>query len=121
MNKYYLNDWKNSTKDEILDEFEFEGNREELNVLFATYTYEDWEGDAFLIVEKNNQLYEVNAWHCSCYELEQQFDLEETSIEALEEYLKGDKGLDYWNKNNIYRDELVEFIKQYKRGNRYGE
>lgn len=119
-NKYYLFDWENSTKDEILDEFEFEGDRSEIEILFASYNYECWEGEAFLIVKKENKLYEVNAWHCSCYGLENQFDLEETSIEQLEFYLeKGNKfensyTLHYNNEPVFIKEQLADFIKNYK-------
>lgn len=107
-NKYYLYDWENSTKDEILDEFEFNGDRSKIEILFASYTYENYSGDAFVIAEKDGKLYEVNAGHCSCYGLEGQFELEETSIEAIEHYIK--KG----NFFHWYKDELIEFIKEYK-------
>jgi hypothetical protein len=114
-NKYYLYDWENSTKDEILDEFEFEGDRSEIEILFASYTYEDYLGEAFLIVKKENKLYEVNAEHCSCYGLEEQFELEETSIEQLEFYLEeGNKFGYYCYGADFIKEQLVDFIKNYK-------
>lgn len=113
-NKYYLFDWGNSTKDEILDEFEFNGDRSKIEILFASYSYENYEGEAFLIVKKENKLYEVSAYHCSCYGLESQFDLEETSIEQLEFYLeKGNKFCYYFGEDFI-KEQLVDFIKNYK-------
>lgn len=113
-NKYYLCDWENSTKDEILEEFDFEGDRSEIEILFASYTYEYWEGEAFLIAEKENKLYEVNAYHCSCYGLEGQFDLEETSIEQLEFYLENGNKFNYYNEKDFIREQLADFIKIYK-------
>lgn len=122
-NKYYLNNWSNATKDEILDEFEYIGDRSKINILFASYTYESYEGEAFLIVEKDNMLYEVNASHCSCYGLENQFDLEETSIQAIEHRLQNSTrfGNSYWDTKNIFRNELIDFIKNYKYNERYLE
>lgn len=113
-NKYYINDWENSTKDEILDDFEFKGDRSEIEILFASYTYESYHGEAFLIVKKENKLYEVNASHCSCYGLENQFELEETTIEQLKFYLeKGDK-FDYHYGKTFIKEQLLDFIKHYK-------
>lgn len=105
-NKYYINDWENSSKDEILNDFDFKGDRSKIKILFASYTYESYQSEAFLIVEKENKLYEVNASHCSCYGLENQFELEETSIEQLEFYLE---------KGKVFlKEQLEDFIKHYK-------
>lgn len=112
--KYYINDWKNSTKDEILNEFEFKGDRSKIEILFASYTSGSYDGEAFLIVEKDNKIYEVNASHCSCYGLENQFELEETSIDQLVFYLeKGDK-FNYHYEGDCIREQLEDFIKHYK-------
>ena len=113
-NKYYINDWENSTKDEILDEFEFEGDRSKIEILFASYTYEWYIGEAFLIVKKENKLYEVNAGHCSCYGLENQFNLEETSIEQLEFYLEKGNKFKWYNGPDFIKEQLLDFIKYYK-------
>lgn len=113
-NKHYLFDWENYTKDEILDEFEFNGDRSKIEILFASYTYEMYSGEAFLIVKKENKLYEVNANHCSCYGLEGQFDLEETSIKQLEFYLEKGHKFRYYNGEDFIKEHLVDFIKNYK-------
>lgn len=107
-NKYYLNDWEDSTKDEILDEFEALEEDRDVNILFATYDFSNWQGDAFVIAEKNGKLFEVHAEHCSCYGLENQFVLEETNIEAIEHYIKNGK---FYHK---YKKELIKFVKEYK-------
>jgi hypothetical protein len=63
-----------------------------LTVLFAAYTYECYEGDALVIFKKDDQLYEVNGGHCSCYGLSErnyhndgpdQWEPEETTKEAI--------------------------------------
>ena len=111
-NKYFLNDWKNKSKQDILDDFQ---EKQDHNIVFASYVWQNYEGEAFVLVEKDGKLYEVNAYHCSCYGLENQFELEETSIEALEKYLEsGRYGTDYWTGRNLYRKELIEFIKEWK-------
>ncbi|MEM4395821.1 MAG: hypothetical protein QXW48_04500 [Thermoplasmata archaeon] len=110
-NKYFLNDWKNKSKQDILDDF---CEKQDHNIIFASYVYQDYQGDAFVLVEKDGKLYEVNAGHCSCYGLENQFNLEETSIAALVKYLTSDiYGLDFWTGRNLYRNELIDFIREW--------
>lgn len=52
-------------------------------VLFADYSYGDYEGSARVIYKKYGKLYEVYGSHCSCYGLEGQWEPEETSAESL--------------------------------------
>jgi len=56
---------------------------EGINIIAAYYTYEDYSGAAFVLFEQDGKLYEVNAFHCSCYGLENQWAPEETSLEAV--------------------------------------
>lgn len=53
------------------------------NILFACYDTGNHDGQALIIYEKDNQLYEVNGSHDSCTGLEGQWEPEETNIEAL--------------------------------------
>lgn len=56
----------------------------EFRVLLACYGGEDYKGRAFILMKGvNSKLWEVNAYHCSCYELEGQWLPEQTSIAAL--------------------------------------
>ena len=81
-----------------------------VNILFASYSIDNYVGDAFVLLEKNGNLYEVNGSHCSCYGLEDQFDPEITTLEALEHRLvhgkMGAEGLH----GNHYASELKEFL-----------
>lgn len=52
-------------------------------VLFASYSYQDYSGDAFVLVAVNKDLFEVNGSHCSCYGLEGQFDMEKIVLKEL--------------------------------------
>lgn len=52
-------------------------------VLFAIYTNEAWEGEAWLLLEKNGELYISEASHCSCYGLDGAFDPVLTSPETI--------------------------------------
>ena len=79
-------------------------------ILFASYGYANYSGDAWVLFEKEGKLFEVNGSHCSCYGLEGQFEPEETDLKALEFRLqKGTWGLDGWSDNN-FREELIKFL-----------
>lgn len=54
-----------------------------VEILLASYTYENYSGDAFVLFRRDGKLYEVNGGHCSCYGLEDQWLPEETSKEEL--------------------------------------
>jgi len=53
------------------------------DIVVAVYESESYEGNAFVLYQKDGKLYEVNGSHCSCYGLENQWKPEETSIEAI--------------------------------------
>ena len=81
-----------------------------VNILFASYNYENYSGEAWVLFEQNGKLYEVNGSHCSCYGLEGQWEPEETTLEVLEYRLtKGTFGNDSWSENN-FREELLKFL-----------
>lgn len=83
---------------------------EPINILFATYSYQDYSGDAFVLFERDGKLFEVNGSHCSCYGLEGQFEPEETSVEALAHRLiEGKMGQDSYC-GNEYGNELKQFL-----------
>jgi hypothetical protein len=52
-------------------------------IYIASYEEGSYEGDAFVLFERDGKLYEVNGSHCSCMGLEGQWKPEETSWEAL--------------------------------------
>lgn len=52
-------------------------------VYLAWYGYGSYCGESLVIFEKDKQLYEVNGSHCSCHGLEDQWQPETTSWEAL--------------------------------------
>lgn len=54
-----------------------------IEVLLASYSYENYSGSAFVLFRRDGKLYEVNASHCSCYGVEGQWQPEETTKEAL--------------------------------------
>lgn len=82
----------------------------DLNILFASYGQNNCSGDAFVLFEKNGELFEVNGGHCSCYGLEGQFTPEATTLEALAHRLTaGNMGTDSYS-DNEFATELKNFI-----------
>ena len=79
-------------------------------ILFASYTYEGYEGSAWVLFTNQGKLYEVNGSHCSCNGLEGQWEPEEVNlVELRNRVLVGTLGQDY-DKCSIFRDELIKFL-----------
>lgn len=55
----------------------------DFNILVAGYFYEHYEGSAYVLAEKNGQLFEVSGGHCSCYGLEGQWSPAEINVNYL--------------------------------------
>jgi len=55
----------------------------EEQILFAVYDTPDYDGYGFVLLKIDGMLFEVHGSHCSCYGLEDQWELEPTTIEAL--------------------------------------
>lgn len=80
----FLNDWSDSGFNGMCIDFQIDrGCLEGATILLASYTYENYTGEAFVLFEKDGLLFEVDGSHCSCYGLEGQWDPEETTKEAL--------------------------------------
>jgi hypothetical protein len=74
-------------------------------VLFAAYEYEDYSGDAVVIFMKDGKLFHVDAGHCSCFGLEQQWSPEEMPVEALRHIVMKGSGV-----LHEFRDGLVRLL-----------
>jgi hypothetical protein len=90
MEPIYLHDWSdpdwkgNVGREALMNSFEIgEGEMGGVEILLASYTYENYEGDAFVLFRRDGKLYEVNGGHCSCYGLEGQWKPEETTAADL--------------------------------------
>lgn len=104
----YLNDWRDRQLQGLMNDFEV--NHVEGNILFASYGQENYNGQAFVLLEKAGKLYEINADTSSWYGLEGQFEPEETTLEALAYRLThGTMGEDNYT-SNIFADELKQFL-----------
>lgn len=67
--------------EDLFDQFNTPHNeREGVKIIAAYYSY---EGIAWVLFDKDGELYEVNGAHCSCYGLEDQWSPENVPIEAL--------------------------------------
>jgi len=101
----YLNDWvgegiEGLMRDYSIDPQDLEG----VNIILADYSYQDYEGNSFVLFEKAGKLYEVNGGHCSCYGLEGQWEPEEVLLEELLNRAKNG----YFH--GSHREELVEIL-----------
>jgi hypothetical protein len=84
MNRYFGFD----DRDDVKGRFDYNGDDfpTDDQILFAAYGGGSYDGIAKVIFEKDGKVYEVNASHCSCYGLEDQWSPEETSWEAMKKY-----------------------------------
>ncbi len=81
-----------------------------INILFATYGCQDYEGSSWVLFERDGKLFEVNGSHCSCYGLENQFEPEETTLDAIEyRLINGKMGNDDYS-GNEFANELKQFL-----------
>ena len=81
----------------------------DINILFASYNFADYEGKAWVLLEKEGKLFEVNAEHCSCYGVEGQWEPKQVSLEELKHRLeKGTLGKD--GSLNYFATELKQFL-----------
>ena len=111
----FLHDWSESGLEGVIEDFGVkEADLIGINVLLASYTYRCYEGNAFVLFEKEGRLYEVNGGHCSCFGLEGQWEPDETNIEVLEHRLhQGELGRSYDGENE-YGQELQLVINKLK-------
>lgn len=93
MDKRILNDW--SDRADIVASFGEPGALDGAEVLFASYTYENYSGSATVIFRRDGKLYEAHGSHCSCYGLEDQWSPEETFLEALRKQTHSYEGAEF--------------------------
>lgn len=78
----FVEGWSNVS--EMCNDFQIsEQELEGCEIIVAAYEQGGYEGSAYVLFEKNGQLYQVSAGHCSCYGLEGSWSPEETSKEAI--------------------------------------
>lgn len=111
-----MSEYENWTNDEVAKIFDedissFEG----VKIIFAAFTGDAYEGEAFVLFERNGKLYEVNGSHCSCCGLEDQWYPEEASIAELRHRMdEGRLGEDHFCGDcDNFADELREVLDRY--------
>lgn len=103
----YLNDWEASGKDGMMSDFCIkDGDIQDADIILASYTYEDYSGDAYVLFKRDGKLFEVFGSHCSCYGLEDQWSPEETTKEAIIHRL--DKGT--WGEKEKASDLIRDYL-----------
>ncbi len=81
-----------------------------IKILFATYGLANYEGEAWVLFSENNELFEVNGGHCSCYGLEGQWEKEPVVLKELKNRLeKGTLGTNSYA-DNEFATELKLFL-----------
>ena len=74
-----------SSYDHMVEQFNIDSkDLEGVQILFAKYKQGDYCGQALVIYSKGEELYEVNASHCSCMGIEGQWSPELTTRQDLE-------------------------------------
>ena len=105
-------------KSDIIKQFELDGfNLEDYEIVFASYIDCCYSGNAYILLYKDRVFYEVNANHCSCYGLEGQFSLEETTAESVRFRINnGELGKHYCcdEKEQAFADILLAELAYYE-------
>jgi hypothetical protein len=84
----FYNDWSESGIEGLMCDFRIsESEMDGVTIIYATYTYEDYSGSAYVLFVKHGKYYEVHGSHCSCMGLEEQWDPEECTYVELAEML----------------------------------
>lgn len=85
MTQVYFNNWT-SKADMLSDFFPYDTpEMPHVDTLFAIYGTTMYEGEAFVLFRdtRDGNIYEVNAYHCSCYDLEYQWEPEICDIASI--------------------------------------
>jgi hypothetical protein len=102
----FLHDWEDSQLGGMKSSFRIDDAAlEGAEVMVASYTYEDYSGSAYVLFEKNGHLFEVHGSHCSCYGLEDQWEPEAVTREAILRRLKGS-----WGEEGRIKDHIREVL-----------
>lgn len=107
MNTIWLNDWKNINKSKLEHLFGLSNDAlRHIDLLLASYKQGDDSGYGFIFFKIAEDYYEVNVSHDSENDLHNQWQPEETTIEALWFRLsKGNLGTELASEN-VFADPL---------------
>lgn len=109
----FLHDWSSSGLNGMVEDFKIEGSPH-IEVVLASYTYEDYSGDAFVLFYDHEKqgYFEVHGSHCSCHGLEGQWEPEPCTYASLMIRLdEGTLGRGWSQEGNVFADELRAALK----------
>lgn len=112
MNTIFLNDFSNGDTDDVFNEYRATAEERAFvkQMILADYTYEDYSGNSYvLFIGNDDKLYEVYGSHCSCYGLEDQWSIEETTLETF--YACIERGVN--EINGVPITQIIELIKSF--------
>lgn len=111
MEPIFLHDWESDGIEGLKSDFDMQdADLQCVEILFASYSYENYSGDAFVLFRKDGKFYEVNGSHCSCYGLEGQWEPEEADLhELLHRATEGGLGKDDYS-GNEFNTEIIELL-----------
>jgi hypothetical protein len=121
-NMLLLEDLRSMSEDEVRSHLigEYEAPSDlvnELDILIAYESVGSWGCDSssfFLLKNKETGvLYETHGSHCSCYGFEGQFNLEETSVEALKFRVENAKSVFYVGGYDNNDEENIKAVHDY--------
>ena len=82
MHNVFLNNFESI--EDVISQFQIDSKElDGISWIFASYGTESYQGDAFVLFEKDKKLYQVSGSHCSCNGLEDQWYPEETTLEVI--------------------------------------
>ena len=110
MGQYYgcWSDKQDVERDFSIDSQELKGAK----IHLAWYGQGDYCGSAFVLFEKDGQLYECHGSHCSCYGLEDQWGPEETTVESLAHRLEHGYVFSGYDDGDEAKAAITRFIKR---------
>lgn len=107
----YFGKW--TSKEDMIESFRISPSQlDGFEILAAGYDdIGSYEAVAFVLARKDGKLFEVNAYHCSCHGLEQEWKPEETTAEVV---------LDRLPRSSYVKDsggtEMVSLVEKILRG-----
>lgn len=119
--KTYIDGWGNieDMKNDFWEKLKYDWSAHEYNNeldgvdwLFAVYSSGSYEGSAFVLLGRGNDVFEVNASHCSCYGLEGQWSEDATTLEIIRDRIKNGLGKDDYSPQYNFHEELTKFINE---------
>ncbi|MCP4995363.1 MAG: hypothetical protein GY934_16530 [Gammaproteobacteria bacterium] len=103
----YLNEWQGEGARALKEMFGLSaGKLQNLEILLASYSRDDFCGEAFILFRQKRELFEVNASHNSTDGMKGQWEPEETLVEALNHRLVNGRLGSSSGGINLFADEL---------------